>query len=777
MQLELQIQSSILENITVRAVQSRLFTACFPPFGSDYADHADVAPGPLQLTAANARVRIRVPVDVFIVSRQAVLAAPNGVPTGATAKALTVVLVLEMSVGGTVVSLEAVDVEGAPGSKNLILQAFGPSVNFDLFTMLNALGMPAPAFSRVELAGTIVAIRFEPTNNAVSHLFPGQDWGFFVDSVSVEQLATSAVPPALRSRLNLDPHWRPAGDKPHVDIDYAVKFPVPDPFSAGIDGVVACDFSLSPPGVQGLRTTVNWSLNVNIAGAPGVLEDELEDYVVDEIESQMDPRAFGGTPLGGRAFVLDNLLTDVGFGGARFYYGSVLASSSGMTIGGPVHLPLDPGQDVLDASVSAFGLPLRLTTCRVLAKSGSGDPPKTVSLSEVKTYGSVELEGFGRLCHVEIVSPVNGEWLNAYVKQSGDSPEVMIAIPSAVALGIAAPVRLIIRTARGVRLYDLGIPPPVELNAEGLVTNARLIHTPNCLYVNVDHSIAWARAGGLLDQTVVNPPLEHPDWKAYLSRHRGIDVQLVTLFALDPGELIQFRSRDHSVNVTADRSGRALVPVLLPVANGREGASLIRVNRRSIAGHFTVRTAIFMDQAGLPAGTKHDLTSVDGKALLTIRFKDRVDVHEMGRFGVPVLLKREQTSKHESSSGIPVSRSGAAARPAGSAPLQPLHGEAALNPQPLPPVDTPALSQEPFAAWRMNLSGFTSLLAVPGFAEAPIALATARDGSVLVLDYNEEGTFRVAGTFDGPVGILDVAGDWAVSADANRISIYRVMRG
>ena len=114
----------------------------------------------------------------------------------------------------------------------------------------------------------------------------------------------------------------------------------------------------------------------------------------------------------------------------------------------------------------------------------------------------------------------------------------------------------------------------------------------------------------------------------------------------------------------------------------------------------------------------------------------------------------------------------------GALDIQPLHPgeETALNPQPLPPRETGTLSHNPPLA-RINVRGTKSVLAVPGFAEAPIVLATMADGSMLILDVSDDRVTRVAGTFVGPVGDLDVAGDWAVAASPNRLSIYRVTRG
>jgi hypothetical protein len=77
---------------------------------------------------------------------------------------------------------------------------------------------------------------------------------------------------------------------------------------------------------------------------------------------------------------------------------------------------------------------------------------------------------------------------------------------------------------------------------------------------------------------------------------------------------------------------------------------------------------------------------------------------------------------------------------------------------------------------RINLPGITSLYAVPGFPEAPIVLVTMADGSMLILDLGEDGTARVAGTFTGPIGVLDMSGDWAIAVNPDRISVYRVTR-
>jgi len=290
-------------------VQARLRTTCFTPIASVYIDHANVADTPIEIIAANTTVQIRVPIDVFIVRREDVLTAPNGVPAGATVPASTVIVVLEMTAIGAVVSLQCIDVDlgpldlalgdSAPAAKAAIIDAVGAPMTSNLTEALKQLGMPVPMLSRVELISGIVAIRFDPSGDAVEHLFPGQDWGMFLDGVSVEKLAMSKVPKDLTSfitSLVIDAHWRPAGSTPHVDLDYAGKAPqVPDPFAGDIDGTLGCDFSLTSTITKLLRTTVNWSLHINLGDfVPGFIDNIVERAV----ESYMDPTKFGGTPIG-----------------------------------------------------------------------------------------------------------------------------------------------------------------------------------------------------------------------------------------------------------------------------------------------------------------------------------------------------------------------------------------------------------------------------------------------------------------------------------------------
>jgi hypothetical protein len=115
-----------------------------------------------------------------------------------------------------------------------------------------------------------------------------------------------------------------------------------------------------------------------------------------------------------------------------------------------------------------------------------------------------------------------------------------------------------VKTARCVRLADLGVPPKIVVDANGQVTNANDNYVDDCHYIDPNNDIRWRH-----DDLVI--PLEHPDWSELITA--GLDVQLVTLNGLERGELVQFRSARHQIDVTADQNGRAMVPVLLPLTS------------------------------------------------------------------------------------------------------------------------------------------------------------------------------------------------------------------
>jgi hypothetical protein len=234
MSFEIQIRTTVFQEILRRSVQAKLYTACVPPQGPMYLDHADVVAAP-ELSADDGAIKIRVPIDLFLVSRDQVMAAPNTTPAGATTPAARVALDCRLVTDGAKFSLQdfSSDPAGTPLPPDLQLP-----VSIDLGGRLAQLNLPKPGSSRADLVGDVVAIRFDPVGGPVERLFASQQWGLFLDGPTVESLATAAIPvDRLKSVVpsaTASGHWNPRGDVPHVDIEVRGKMAVPNPFKVEI---------------------------------------------------------------------------------------------------------------------------------------------------------------------------------------------------------------------------------------------------------------------------------------------------------------------------------------------------------------------------------------------------------------------------------------------------------------------------------------------------------------------------------------------------------------
>jgi hypothetical protein len=162
-----------------------------------------------------------------------------------------------------------------------------------------------------------------------------------------------------------------------------------------------------------------------------------------------------------------------------------------------------------------------------------------------------------------------------------------------------------------------------------------------------------------------------------------------------------------------------------------------------------------------------------------------LDVHHVGPFAGVAAREQHRIAEGGRTSALEgVLTARGVSRLAGSVDVHATHDsavavldETALNPQPLPPGGVPERGAALRVANELRLRGVAAVFAVPGFAEAPIALARMVDGSVLVLDRSSDGTARVAGTFAGPIGSLEVAGAWAMAPTAGQSLAFRLTRG
>src|SRR5260370_8799182 len=160
-----------------------------------------------------------------------------------------------------------------------------------------------------------------------------------------------------------------------------------------------------------------------------------------------------------------------------------------MTIGGLIRL-LGPrlqaedglSWDILQASVPAVSRP------DDSEGSSTWSIPQTIafcssgySVAELTVTASVRLEHCGQFCGVEALSPGN-EILQYLVRNdiSPDDQTLYLHLPVSVATRITSPVRLLVRTARGVRLADLGAPH-ITLAENGTPTNSYVSHIHDSL--------------------------------------------------------------------------------------------------------------------------------------------------------------------------------------------------------------------------------------------------------------------------------------------------------
>jgi hypothetical protein len=780
MGVELQVGRAVLGGLVVRAAQRRVRSVCFPVLpGGTFVDHVDVGGAPKFEQAGDA-VLLRLPLDVFLITRTAVL---EGDLEGARRPAGRATLLVEVAAEGTALVMRCAGADlgplgaAVPQAGQAICNAVGQVGRLDLSRILSVLDLGAPASARVELAGDAVAARFEPAGPASSRLVQNDDWGVFLDAAGMERLAMRRLQPVrdalgrFMTSLSITPQWRPNGPLPHLDVRFSGTIQVPDPLP-GIDvtGTIGCDLNLTGPDVNVLRATVHWSVDIEF------IPNSVVNFILGLFGNQLDPaKLLGATPAGPHTFWFDLPLPPLQLaGGARLEYANLPVFPDGMLLGGGVLGIERMNTDTIKVAVDTFGSdPVTMVFCSQGALDAT--PPPT---GHGECSGVAVLRGIGAFCGAEIVAP--GALLDPYISWPNpgsvrEEAKVTADLPAEAAREIHGPVQVLVRTARGVRLIDFGFTPqptPTDpgrldplIDPDSVMLVIPPIFIDDCLHerpvpetreewlrwLEEQEEMAWHP-----DETQLTGPERVTEWTRHVGGERMITVQLVTVTELQPGELIQFRSRDHSVDVTAGPDGRAVLPVLYPSERAGREARLLRVNRQPLEGHLEVRSVVFQRGASLPAGLRNRLSaSADGTARLTAEFADRVEVHELGRAGVRRL----------EDPGEPPTPEPAAAS-------EPVATEA-------DPVAQAARSAPGAAGpgYPAGLRGITALLPVPGFADQPVAIAELADGARLVLDLGTAGAEpRVAGTFSGPIGTLESDGDWAIAADDDQVSVFRIHR-
>jgi hypothetical protein len=798
-QIELIVRGSALAATVAAAARRALDTACMPYLpGMAYVDHIEVIESQIHL-AHDQGVTIRVPANVYLVTQAALMAAPNVVPAGAAASPNPITLIYEIRAEvrqpnplaepvtrrHSLISFisrppDLGPLGGALGPAGPPLQdaiqnrsQIPPTDLTDVFSQAG-FGPPkvtkeddpphfdAPMAADTVLIGDELAARFDPgPGQPVARLAPGQAWGLFIGGGTWADLARVMVEGAVRKiseDVQVQAQWQMDEAGWHVavraffEVDFNFETILGDEevvlLRAGVD--LRCELSLAEPWPQTLlRMTIGWSLQL-LTPLPDLVDDVARDLLEDIVEDKLDPATFGGVTTGPRQFARDFPVPDIVFGEANLRPQNVVNGPAGNVLGGT--LALRPWHKV-DFTLEPGRLsgPARVQSCRTLAKTGTGDPDSSpLTPYNTYSYGSVTFHGTAVLCGFEMVSATPG--IDAFLRLvpggDGESFEIRARIPYYRAQNMNAPLQLIVRTPRGVRLVDMGLPPKVELDEQGRLKGRAVldIYTPNCLQFH-DWGLLWTKLPGesnrLSVATFKPKPLEWPGWTEFVRAGHGLSVQVLTLRGLEPGELVQFRSATHAIDASADSDGSLVMPVLLQLRTSVAPAVLERASGLPLDGHTVVETLDFEHIAALPRTETAPSVALtrDGRAVLSTLDAGRQTMHIVSPDGTLMRMRSKP------------SRTGA--------------GEVMLNPQPLPPEPPPKIDE-----MRRRWPGIIDVITSPD-SNGALGVGLRDDGTQLLLNRGTDGDMRVAGRFEGPIGRLTTLGEWAVASGRAGVQVLR----
>ena len=497
-----------------------------------------------------------------------------------------------------------------------------------------------------------------------------------------------------------------------------------------------------------MRLTANWTLHLDLGSAvPGFIDNEAERIARRYIADAFDPASIGATRIDDRSFFLDVQLPPLVLAGASFRYTSLTGDATGMTLGGTVSFP--GAEDAkFSLSPAGFGKPTWFGTCR-----GTRNIPKKLKLKDVSFDAWVEFSGYGTFCGARYIGPSTAlQYLDTPARGSRTATvaTVRFNIPGNQAVSVTKDVTIVLQTSRGVRQINLG-HPTVDIDPEGNV-DFNVAYIPNCFHLTPEqkHVIDWltGKVSGSPEE-LKPPPKEHPDWQLLLEAGRGLEVQLVTLSDLEPGELISHRSPTHSIDITADADGRAQVPIFLSLDANGQRLRLERVNRQSLAGKFQIKAASFVRRAATQRGHDERLEPSPGGGVTFTRTLDKGVFRE--KFTAEGIR-------------LPVGFVGERERERGAS-VEP-KPVTSLQPQPLPPKSDAVA----------GLDGVLEVLPIPGFESEPVSVARMDDGSAVILGIDASGRSRVAGRFSGPIGRLTANDGWGLAQTADRSFVFTVGR-
>jgi len=734
-----QIRESVLGSACIESVQSLLFAACAPAVSPLlYVDHLDTVAGSVSFSGAEGSIAISLDIAVYVVSESDIEAHPNAMPKGALAPLGRLGVSLTLAMVGT--ALQIVSAASDPSTLtpaalqstvkailDAALSTLAGTTIIDAAPVASALSALVPVNPDLRRGDGVIAIRFGGSGPAVSRLAAGQDWGATLDASDATGLLTQRLPAGLPVNVR----WLPNGATPGIGADVGVDISALGIDVASINATANGAISLAAP--SSLDMSVTWDLD--LSGLIGPFEPLARRMAREYLRNLVRNHVPGAAPAGAQGFSYAIALPTLPmFLRVRPVWGGISSDKNGMTIGGPVIAAFKGQREILSATPTRFGKPTWWGHCRERARSGDGSPPSHVDPASLKVVGGASFSDAGAFCGATIEPP--NQWLAPFLTASVDG--IGFRLPLDVAELIASDVRIVARTARGVRFFNLG--KPVIVRDEEGVIEAQINWFDDCLYLTGAWlKLATGQALTVGDFTPV--PLEHPDWMAELGAEIGLNSHLITISGLEPGEIVSFRGAGLALDVSAGREGVAILPAMIGAGSAMRDAYVQRLSRRPFSGRIAVHTVEFTWLASIGEAEAASVRDIHGAARVAWRNggADHVAEHRPGRDGA----------------------------------FAPIHGheETSLNPQPLPPGPPESARLAEAAGLGRGVSAYS----LAGVDERRVAVAAVGGGEAVLL-VHEEGHARVAGRYAGPLVGMAIDGNFALSKSGGNVHLFRVRR-
>lgn len=734
MALELHVSESALAQACIEYVQSRLFTICVPTGTALISvDHLDAVPGSVKFSDVEGGIEVRSSIAIYLVAQADLLSHVNATPSGAKTPAAhdEVIITLGIVDGNlTIIDASSGTPKGVPGPVAALIKAkvdgalepLNGTTLFDLNPIINALEAAVPADPDMGRAGGVIALRFGASGPVASHLGAGQAWGVFLDADQTVDLVRSKIPSSFPVPVSV--RWVANGPTPFIHATANIELSVLGIGVAGVDATVDIGPSFIPPST--LRLTGQW--DVDLSGIIGPLEGIVTKFVRGEIR-QMLPDAHHN----GQSLYYDFALPVIpALLGARPQWATMTSTAAGVTLGGPVLPAPTADRRTLEAMINEFGRPSWWGHCRASARSGSGNPPRWFSPSDpqVRVRAGVSFTAAGKLCGSEVLDPNSG----LPMLSSIDGVDFNLTV--GVARMITDPVRVIVRTARGVRFFNLGVPT-IRLTRDGGLDVA-LYWFDDCLRLS-GPLLKLALGEQLTIDDFRPPPLEDPNWITWFGAAQGFNIHLVTLDQLDPGEAVRVMGPGLEIRATADGFGVLSLPAPVAVADTMREVVVERPSGQVFADGVRVSTVELTWLAEVGPAAEAAINYVDGTVVVS-RIVDDELITE-------------------------------AFLPDNDGALQLVDAPKDLNPQPLPPLN-PDVAQ---LAAELGIDDVRSAYFVPGnHRGAQVAMIGRGHGSAILVSVGE--TPQVFGEYAGPPLGLNINGDFAIARSAEVVHLFAVGR-